>query len=152
MLCNKVCLICIVISSRGHLQANAMWMKSFTNMSCKSIRLFETILSSSKTMQAYLQYGNELFASWPYHTPLAGLPGPNPSLIGHLWGILGWWVHDYIPYKLPCFPNLNTSLLNNGNVFHKGVGTILLSMRKKLIQCIHKGCGHTRYDLQYINL
>ena len=23
-------------------------------------------------------------------------------------------------------------------------------MRKRLIECIHKGSGHTRYDLQYI--
>ena len=47
----------------GHLQTNAMKMKSFTHMSYKSIRLLETILSSSKTIPAYLQYGKELFAS-----------------------------------------------------------------------------------------
>ena len=29
---------------------------------------------------------------------------------------------------------------------------LLLSMRKSLIECIHKGGGHTKYDLQYTNL
>ena len=95
-----------------------MWMKSFNNIFCKSIRLFETILFSSKTMQ----YGEELFASWSYHTSLAGIPGPDPSSISHPWDILGRQVHVCIPSKLPQFPNLNTSWLNNENVFHKGVG------------------------------
>ena len=27
-----------------------------------------------------------------------------------------------------------------------------LSMRQRLIECIHNGGGHTRYELQYINL
>ena len=66
-------------------------------------------------------------------------------------------VLDGIPSQLPHFPNLNTSWLNNGNVFHNVGGVqanagLLLSMRKQLIECIHKGGGHTRYDLQYINL
>ena len=39
----------------------------------------------------------------------------------------------------------------------QGVGVgynpwLVLSMRKRLIQCIHKGGGHTRYKLQYIDL
>ena len=46
------------------------------------------------------------------------------------------------------FLNFNTSWLSNGNVFHEGVGYTL----KSLIECIHKGGGHTRYYLQYINL
>ena len=50
-------------------QATAIWMKSFIHMSCKSIRLLETIFSFSKTIPAYLQYGKELFASWSCHTP-----------------------------------------------------------------------------------
>ena len=29
---------------------------------------------------------------------------------------------------------------------------LLLSMRYSLIQCIRKGGGHIRYDLQYMNL
>ena len=73
-------------------------------------------------MQAYLQNGKELFASWSYHTPLTGLPGPDPSSIRRPWDSRGPRVHDCIPSKLPYFPNLNTSWLNNGNVFHKGVG------------------------------
>ena len=30
-------------------------------------------------------------------------------------------IHDHIPSQLPYFPNLNTTWLNNGNVFHDGV-------------------------------
>ena len=130
-------------------------MKSFTHMSCKFIRLLETIFSSSKTMPAYLQYGKELFASWSCHTPLNGLLGPDPSPICHPLDILGWRIHDSIPFQLPHFPNLNSNWLNIDNVFHEGWGynpRLLLSMRKSLIECIHKGGCHTRYDLQYINL
>ena len=64
-----------------------MWMKSFTHMSCQSSRL-------SGTIPVRLQYGKELFAS---HTPLTGLPAPDPSPIGHPWDILGRLVHDGIP-------------------------------------------------------
>ena len=119
-----------------------MLTKSFTHMSCKSFRLLKTIFSSSKTMPAYPKYGKELFASWSYHTPMTGLSGPDPSPIGHPWDILGRRIHDRIPSRLPHFPNLNTSWLNNGNVFQEGVGYnpwLLLSMRKSLIECIHKG-------------
>ena len=106
-------------------------------------------------MPAYLQYGKELFASWSCHTPLTGLQGPDPSPIGHPLDILGWQIHDRIPFQLQHFPNLNTNWLTIANVFHEGVGynpRLLLSMRKSLIECIHNGGGHTRYDLQYINL
>ena len=132
-------------------------MKAFTHMSCKCIRLLETIFSSSKTMPAYLQYGKELFANCSCHTPLTGLlgPDPSPSPMGHPWDILDRRIHDRIHSQLPYFPNLNTSWLNDGNVFHEVVGYkpwLLLSMRKSLIEYIHKGGGHTRYDLQYINL
>ena len=132
-----------------------MWMKSFTRISCKSIRLLETIFSFSMTMPAYLQYGEELFASWPSYTPLTRVPCPDRSPIGHHWAILGQRVHDRIPFQLPHLPNLNTSWLNNGNVFHEGVGynpRLLLSMHKSLIEYIHRGGGNTRYDIQYINL
>ena len=54
--------------------------------------------------------------------PLTCVPGPESSLIGHHWDILGQRVHDHIPFQLQHFPNLNTSWLNNGNVFHKGMG------------------------------
>ena len=114
-----------------------MWMKSFTHMSCKSIRLLEIIFSFSKTMSAYLQHGKELFASWSCHTPLTDVPGPDPSPIDHPCDILGQRVHDHIPFQLPHLLNLNTSWLNNCNVFHKGVGynpRLLLSMHKRLIE------------------
>ena len=88
------------------------------------IRLLETIFSSSKTMPAYLQYGKELFANCLCHTPLTGLlgPDPSPSLMGHPWDILDRWIHDRIHTQLPHFPHLNTSWLNDGNVFHEGLG------------------------------
>ena len=54
--------------------------------------------------------------------PLDWRSRSDPSLIGHFWNILVQRVHDRIPYQLPHFPTLNTSWLNNGNVFHKGVG------------------------------
>ena len=142
----------------GHLQANAMWMKSIANMSCQSIRLLETIFSSSKTIPVYLQYGKDLFASLSCHTPLTGLPGINSSHFDHPWDILGRWVHDRIPSKLPHFPNWNTSWLDNGNAFHMGVQPppppprLLLSMRERPMECSHKGVGHPRYDLQYTHL
>ena len=128
-----------------------MQMKSFTHMSCKFISLLETIVSFSKTVPVYLQYGKELFACWSCHTHLTGLPGPDQSP----WDILGRRIHDRIPSQLPYFPISNTSWLNNGNVFHPGVGYnpwLLLSMCKSLIECIHKGNGHTRYEILYINL
>ena len=130
-------------------------MKSSTHIFCKFIRLLETIFSSRKTIPTYLQYGNELFASWLCQPPLTGLPGPDQSPIGHPWDILGWRTDDSIPSQLPHFPNLNASWLNSGNVFHEGLGynpRLLLSIRKSLMECIHKCGGHTRYDLHYINL
>ena len=105
-------------------------------------------------MPAYLQYGKEPFASWSCHTPLTGLLGPDPSLVIHPWDIQGWRIHDRIPCQLPHFPNSNTIWLNIVNLFHEGVGynpRLILSMRKSLIECIHNGGGHTRYDLQCIN-
>ena len=137
----------------GHLQTNSMWMKSFTHMSCKSIRLLETSVFFSKTVSAYLQYGKELFASCSCHTPLTGVSGPHPYPIGHH-GIF-YIAHDPIPSQLLHFPHLNTSWLTNGRVFNKEWGynpRLLLSMRKRNIESIHKGGGHKRYDLQYINL
>ena len=131
-----------------------MWVNSFTHMSCQSIRLLETIFSSSKTMSAYLQYGKELFAfpGHAIHTPLTGLLSPNPSRIDHPSDILGGRVHDCFPSHLPHFPNWNTSWLNNDNAFQKGGNNprLLFSMRKRPIECIHKGGGHTRCYLQYI--
>ena len=73
-------------------------------------------------MPAYLQYGMDLFASWSCHTHLTGLPGPDPSPIGHPLNIVGWRIHDRIPFQQPHFPNLNSNWLNIDNVFHKGVG------------------------------
>ena len=99
-----------------------MWMKSFTHIFCKSIWLLETIFSSSKTMPLYLQYGKELFASWSCHTPLTGVPGLDPSPISQPLDILGQQVHDHTLFQLPHFPNSNTTWLNNGHLFQKGVG------------------------------
>ena len=126
-------------------------MKASKHMSCKFIRLLETIFSSSKTMPAYLQYGKELFANLSCHTPSTDPPGPNPFLLGHPLNILVRRVHAHIPSQLPHFPNMNSSWLNNGNVFHEGEGYnpwLLLSIRKSFIECIHEGFGNTRYDLQ----
>ena len=88
-------------------------------------------------------------------SPLTGLPGPDTSLIGHPWDILGQRVHERIPSQLPHFPYLNTSWLKNGNAFHEGWGynpRLLLSMSTSLIECFNKDGGHTRYNLQYIHL
>ena len=131
-------------------------MKAFIHVSRQSIRLLETVFSSSKTMPACLQYGKELFESWSCHTPLTGLPGSEQSPIDHPLYNLGWWVHDRIPSQPPHFPNRKTSWLNGGNAFHKAwVGynpRLLLSRRKRLIKYIHKGGGHINPDLKYINL
>ena len=67
-------------------------------------------------------------------SPLTGLPSPDPSPIGHPFGILGPLIHDRIPSQLSHFQNLNTSRLNIGNIFHARVGYdhwLLLSMHKK---------------------
>ena len=104
-------------------------------------------------MSAYLQYDKELFAGWSCHTHLTGLPGLKPSPLGQPWNILGRQIHDRIPYELPHFPN--ASWLNNGNVFHEWWGynrRLLLSMDKSPKECIHKGGGYTRYDLQYYTI
>ena len=139
----KVCFICIVI--RGPLTFQR-YVDDFTHMSCKFIRLLETIFSSSRTIPAYLQYGKDLFSNLSCQTPLTGLPGPNPSPISHPLDILGRQIHGRIPSQLPYFPDLNTNRLNNGNVFHEGVGYnpwLLLGVRKSLMLCIHKGGVHT---------
>ena len=120
-------------------------MKSFTHMSCQSI---ETVFSSSKTRPAYLQLRQgtacKLLISYPLDWP------SRPRSISD-WPpfyILDRRVHDGIFSKLPHFPNLNTSWLEKDYVFHKGWVTTP-SMRKRLIECIHKCCGNTRYDLPY---
>ena len=120
----------------GHLQANAMCMKFFTHMSCKSIRLLETIFSSCKTMPAYLQFGKKLFASWSCHNPLTGLLGPDPSPIGHPWDILGRG------YMILSLPSCHMAMYSTGGRRIQ----LLLNMCKRLIECIHKGGGYTRYD------
>ena len=136
-------------SNAGVTYRPTLRINSFTHMSNKT-RLLETIFSFSKTIPAYLQYGKELFAGWSCHTHLTGLPGPDQSLVSHPWDILGRPIHDSIPSQLPHFPNLNTSWLNNGNASLEGVGVRLkasLSMRKSLVECIHKGDGHTMYKI-----
>ena len=123
-------------------------MKSFAHMSYKFFRLLETIFSSGKAMSAYLLYDKELFACWSCHTPLTGLLGPDLSPIGHPSAILGWRMHDRISSQLPHFQNLNTGWLINGIVIPRGVGynpMLVLSMHKSLIECNHRGGGHTIY-------
>ena len=132
-----------------------MWMKSFTNMSCISTTMLETIISTCKTMPAYLQYGMDLFSIWSCHAPLTDLLGPDPSPIDHPWDILDCLVHDRTPSQLLYFSKWNTSWLNNDNAFHKGVGysrRLLLSIHKRPTVGIYKGGSHTRYELPYKNL
>ena len=89
-------------------------------------------------MPTYLQYGKELFASWSSHTPLTGLPEPNHYPIDHLWDtsierlLVEQWQRISQGGVHTCIPRL-------------------LRMRKRLIECINKVGGHTRYDLQYIH-
>ena len=130
-------------------------MKSSPSCPANLLDCWKHFFSVSKTMPAYLQYGNGLFASWACHTPLTGLLGPYPAPIGHPCDILGWRIHDCIPSQLPHIQILNTSWLINGNVFHEGVGynhRLLLSMRKRLIECIYKGQVAMIQDMTiYIN-
>ena len=97
-----------------------------------------------------------LFASWSCHTPLTGVPGPDPSPIGHPLDILGQRVHDHTPFQLPHFPKLNTTWLRTMAMYStRGWGRnprLLLNMLKRLIDYINKVGGNTRYDIQYINL
>ena len=98
----------------------------------------------------------KMFASWPCQTPW-----PASQVPIHLWsttpGII--WTGGYMIVSLP---SRHISLIGTlaswtiGNAFHKGLGEfnqkLLLSLGQRLIECIHKGGGHTRYELQYINL
>ena len=132
-----------------------MWIKSFTHMSCQSFRLFQQFSLPERRCQHTRNMARYSLQAGHVIPPLTGLPGPHPSPMGHPWDILGWWVHVCIPSQLSHFQNLNTSWLNNDNVFHMVVGykpRLLLSILKMLIECINKGGGHTRYNLRYINL
>ena len=133
-----------------------MWMKAFMHMSCQSIRMFETIFSSSKTMPAYLQFCKELFASWPRHTLW---PASQVSI--HIWSTTPWiiWTGGYMIVSLPSRHISQIGTLASGtigNAFYKGWGgynpRLLFSMRQMLKEYIFKSGSHTRYELQYINL
>ena len=129
-----------------------------SHMSWQSVRMFDTILSPSKTMQVFLQYGKEHICKlvMPYH--LTSLPGPKPSLIYRSWDNQDWWVL----YMIVSLPSRHISRIGTlaswtiDNAFHNGWGgynpRLLLSMHKRLKEWIHKGSGHTRYELQYITL
>ena len=130
-------------------------MKSFTHMSCKYIRLLETFSLSARQFQHTcnvarncLQTGHVIPLNRPSKSQsISDLPSLTYSRLAD--------VHDHIPSQLPHFSNLKTYRLNMDSVFNEGVGynpRLLLGMRKSLIKCIHKGGGHTRYDLQYLNL
>ena len=73
------------------------------------------------------------------HTPLAGLPDPDPYLIDHPWDIRDRRVLSH-------YPNLNTSWLYNGNTFHRVqmYTKALLSTHKRAIEYINKGGSHSR--------
>ena len=90
-----------------------------------------------------------LVMSYPFDWP----SGSQAISVRPTWNILGRRIHDRIPSELPHFPN--ASWLNNGNVFHEWLGynhRLLISMHKSPKECIHKGGGHTRYDLQYYTI
>ena len=143
------------MSFGAHLQANAMWIKSFIRMSCQYIRLLATIFSASRTMPPYLQYGKELFASWScqhswlairIHIYLQSTTSGNFVTGGYM---------TCIPIQLPYYPTLNASWLNKSKAFHRGIQLYNQASSKhanRLTECINKSCGHTRYDLQYINV
>ena len=51
------------------------------------------------------------------------------------------------------FPKFEHKIIEQCQCIPRGVGynlRIILSMRKSLTECIHKGGGQTKYDLQYI--
>ena len=83
--------------------------------------------------------------------PLDQPPGPNPSLIDRPCDNLDWWVHDRILSQPPYFLDWNTSWLNNRQCIPQGMGghnpRLLLGMRKRLIECMHKDGRHTKYEL-----
>ena len=132
-----------------HLQANGLWMRSFTNMSCQSIAL-ETIFSSRKTMPHTCNMTrNCLQAGHTYL--LTGLlcpdPSPNRPALGYS-TLAGTW--------LVCLPScLITGIRNPAgwtlamSGVYKCIPRLLLSMHKRLKGCINKGWGDTRYELWY---
>ena len=129
-------------------------MKSFSNMSCQSTRLLETILFQD-TCNIWQGTICKLVMSYP-------ILAFKILILFHLTtpGIFETGMYmTCILFQLPHHPNWDASWLNNGNTFHREGGgykcipRLLLSMRKRLIECINKGGGHERrYDLQYINL
>ena len=117
-------------------------MNSFTHMLCKSIRLFEIIFPFCKTMPQHLQYDKKTV--WSFHTPLAGLPDPDPSPINHLWDNPDCGYMTRIPSLI--FVLFLTFPL----VYYKCIPRLLVSLCKRLIECINKGGSQTSYDLQYM--
>ena len=106
-------MICLLFGA--HLQANAMWMKS--------IGLFETIFSSSKTMpnscnmvRNCLQAGHVIppCLSFRILTHLQLITLEIFQTVRHM---------TYIPSQLPHNKNITASWSNNGNAFHRGRGT-----------------------------
>ena len=80
---------------------------------------------------------------WSCHTPLTGLPGYlRPA-----------GTYDLYPFPAATLPKLECQLVEQRQRIPQGGGgckcipRLLLSMRKRLIECINK--SHTRYDLQY---
>ena len=112
-----VILICIVI--RGTITGQRYVDFVFTHMSCQSIRLLETIFSSSKRMLPYLQYDKELFASWLCHTLLTDLPNPHPFPIDPSWDIRN---HDLYPFPAATLPKKEPQLVEQWQHIPQGVG------------------------------
>ena len=125
-------------------------MKSFTHMFFQSIRLLDTIFSSSKTkphtynmLRNCLQAGHVIFPCLFFRIPTHVQP---ITLVifetgGHM---------TCVSSQLPHIPNMIASWSNNVNAFHReGVPRLLLRMHIVLVEYVNEGLGHTSYDLQY---
>ena len=138
----------------AHLKANAMWVNSFTHMSCQSVGLLETIFPSSKKIPPYLQYVKELFACWSCHTPLTGLldtdPSPIDTPLEYLTPVWTWLLS--LPSchitRIWTPAGWRMAMHSTGG---RGWGGVRMYTQaysknyKRIIECINKCDGHTRY-------
>ena len=115
-----------------------MWMKSLARMSCRSIKLLETLISSIKTMP------DPIPAIWQLTVCKPVMFTPDPLIYPQSNTSVIFWASAYvtsIPSQLPHYPNLNAGWLNNGKALHREIH--VLSMCNRLTE----GGGHTRYWL-----
>ena len=114
-----------------------MWVKSFSRMFCRFIRLLETNLPSSKTL--------------PYHIP-AILQGTVGKAIHTSWSIpnrtplrysrpADMWLTS-IQFQLPHYPTWNAGWWTMASHFTGRYSQLLLSIRLRFTECINKGGGH----------